>query len=196
MTHKIAGFIASMLQKSKVIEDDDSIFYQYGFEILIDTVLQTILLLIIGILLGKPMETLVFLIIFTLIRRYSGGYHANSKLKCTLVSTFVMLISIGLPIFFSNTISYIVGAVLAIITIWVFAPVEHPNRPLTDNAIRHCRIYSRVLTVLTGIVILVLNIYKPEYAYTASLSLFSVAILIIVQRGENKNERTESNEVS
>ena len=73
MTHKIAGFIASMLQKSKVIEEDDSIFYQYGFEILIDTVLQTILLLIIGILLGKPMETLVFLIIFTLIRRYSGG---------------------------------------------------------------------------------------------------------------------------
>ena len=107
-----------------------------------------------------------------------------------------MLISIGLPIFFSNTISYIVGAVLAIITIWVFAPVEHPNRPLTDNAIRHCRIYSRVLTVLTGIVIFVLNIYKTEYAYTASLSLFSVAILIIVQRGENKNERTESNEVS
>ncbi len=196
MTHTMAGFISSILVKNKLIEEEDSIFYQYGFEILIDTVLQTILMLIIGILLGKPMETLVFLIIFTSIRRYSGGYHADSKLKCTLVSTFVMLISIEFPIFFTNRVSYIIGAILSIITIWVFAPVEHVNRPLTDEAKKHCRIYSRILTVLTAIAILVLNIYKPEYAYTASLSLFMVAILIIVQKGGNKNERTEGNEIS
>lgn len=196
MTHMIAGFVASILEKNKLIDGEDSIFYQYGFEILIDAVLQTILLLIIGILLGKPMETLVFLIIFTSIRKYSGGYHANTKLKCTLTSTFVMLISIGLPIIFENRIIYALLALLAIIIIWIFAPVEHPNRPLTDDTIKHCRIYSRALTLVLGVVILVLNIYKPKYAYTASLSVFMVAILIIVQKGAKKNEKSEGNEGS
>ena len=63
--------------------------YVYGFELIISSIIETGALLLVGFLIGKFVETILFLVSFSSIRFFSGGYHANSYFKCfavTLVS--------------------------------------------------------------------------------------------------------------
>lgn len=61
MTYRAAGSISLFLCQKGLIDSDDTDIYQYGFEILMDSVLETLFLLILGIAFGKLMETLVYM---------------------------------------------------------------------------------------------------------------------------------------
>ena len=68
--------------------------YVYGFELIISSIIETGALLLVGFLIGKFVETILFLVSFSSIRFFSGGYHANSYFKCfavTLVNYFLVL---------------------------------------------------------------------------------------------------------
>ena len=71
MTHRAAGSISLFLCQKGLIDSDDTDIYQYGFEILMDSVLETLFLLILGTAFGKLMETLVFVLSFTILRKYN-----------------------------------------------------------------------------------------------------------------------------
>ena len=65
--------------------------YVYGFELLISSIIETGALLFVGFLIGKFIETILFLFSFSSIRFFSGGYHANSYIKCFVVTLFSYL---------------------------------------------------------------------------------------------------------
>ena len=76
MLHRLSERIAlSVYNSSDKIPLD---IYIYGFELLVSSVIETISLLLIGLLTGKFVETVIFIISFSSIRVFSGGYHANS----------------------------------------------------------------------------------------------------------------------
>ena len=76
MLHRLSERIAlSVYNNSDKIPLD---IYIYGFELLVSSVIETISLLLIGLLTGKFVETVIFIISFSSIRVFSGGYHANS----------------------------------------------------------------------------------------------------------------------
>ena len=56
--------------------------YVYGFELIISSIVETGALLLVGFLISKFVETILFLVSFSSIRFFSGGYHANSYFKC------------------------------------------------------------------------------------------------------------------
>lgn len=47
-----------------------------------------------GLILHIAIESIVFFILFCLIRSYAGGVHASSELKCTVYTTSTLLICI------------------------------------------------------------------------------------------------------
>lgn len=184
MTHRIAGAIAGILYRNHMIEEEDSEVYQYGFEIVIDSVLETLLLMVIGFLIGKTMQTILFILTFTVIRRYSGGFHASTKLRCVMTSIFLFLMAVILSSldFAYRELCYACLGVVANVIIWIYAPVEHYKKPLEPETIVRCRRYSRVLATLYGIAMLILNVFRPEYAGVIGITLLQVAGLIIIQR--------------
>lgn len=60
MPHRAAGSISFFLYQKGMIEKDDMDIYQYGFEIFIDSFLEIIMLLLLGILWRKLPETVAF----------------------------------------------------------------------------------------------------------------------------------------
>ena len=76
MLHRLSERIALF-----VCNDSDKIpldIYIYGFELLVSSVIETISLLLIGLCTEKLIDTIIFIISFSSIRVFSGGYHANS----------------------------------------------------------------------------------------------------------------------
>ncbi len=81
---KLSECIAVGLARSSVIQNEDVELYAYGFYILISKLLFLIISLIFGVILNIVLESLVFYVLFSIIRAYAGGVHAP-KLSAILM---------------------------------------------------------------------------------------------------------------
>lgn len=60
MTHRLAGILSDYLSREQMIEKDEADIYQYGLEIFMDGVLETLLLVVLGILWGQILAKHLF----------------------------------------------------------------------------------------------------------------------------------------
>ena len=87
MIQRFSKIILEYLLKSNVIEntDTDKEYYQYGIEITISSLLNIFLILVIGTVTRSFFESIIFLICVIIIRQFTGGFHADTYLKCNLI---------------------------------------------------------------------------------------------------------------
>ena len=149
----VADFVEFLIQNGSLEEKyrEDSI---YGLTLAIEKAVAYVVLLGIAFFLGKPVEGLVFLISFLLLRQTTGGFHAKTFFGCLFGSgvTFFLVLEILAPL----TERYLLPAgilfLFSIICIFCFSPVNHPNLMLTGEEKRRHRYLSRgVLALETGV---------------------------------------------
>ncbi|MCD7840625.1 MAG: accessory gene regulator B family protein, partial [Erysipelotrichaceae bacterium] len=105
MITSMAHYIAVFLLKNDVINKENLNIYIYGFELMISSGINIVTTIVLGVLFSKLTECLVFLISFILLRKYCGGYHANSYLKCnTIFTTNIIIVVLILKIGVTSTI--------------------------------------------------------------------------------------------
>ena len=113
---------------------------------------------IIGCLFSMLFEAIVFLIAFSFLRSYAGGFHASSSGKCYIFSSLTMVAALLIikyvDNFFANCIFVLLGTSLCLI----FAPVESKNKPLD---IIEKSVYRKrtVLTLALVLIVLVLAFF-------------------------------------
>lgn len=88
---------------------------KFGLSIIINLLITLILSLLVGIVSGKPTETLATYIILLLIRYISGGSHFKSALHCIIFST------ISISIIPHVTLSEVYNLILMIVSLILFA---------------------------------------------------------------------------
>ena len=59
--------------------------YVYGIELTLSSLAGMLVVLFMGLISGFLIESIIFMISLSIIRIYSGGYHARSYLKCNLL---------------------------------------------------------------------------------------------------------------
>lgn len=149
MLNKMAVKITDKLVLKKIVSDDMADIYIYGFELLISFFFSTIGVLIIGMILGRFLQTLMFLATFILLRSFTGGYHANTYSVCSLVTFslfgFVLFLAevVLVPLFL-----YLILGVAGTVVMLLFVPIEHPNKKLSDDQKRKYKIISLVLFLI------------------------------------------------
>lgn len=136
MINYLSYNIADYFYLNKVIEEEEKVIYVYGLQLIMSTVVGITLIIIIGLILNKFLLSLIFLMTFISIRMYSGGYHANSYVKCnlTLISIFLTVL---MAIKFTPMNYIIIISVIMIIStyyiIYKYAPVDNENKRLTEK---------------------------------------------------------------
>ncbi|MDE5909710.1 MAG: accessory gene regulator B family protein [Lachnospiraceae bacterium] len=90
--------------------------------------------LIIGILFGVLPQSIIFMLTFCSLRRYAGGYHADSQKRCYVISFAVIIITFWMIKILPY---YIIADVFinmsCLVLILFLAPVENQNRQLETN---------------------------------------------------------------
>ena len=149
MLNKMAVKITDKLVLKKIVSDDMADIYIYGFELLISFFFSTIGVLIIGIILGRFLQTLMFLATFILLRSFTGGYHANTYAVCSIVtfSLFGIVLLLAEFVFVPLYLYPILGLIGTIIMVWQ-VPIEHPNKKLSDDQKRKYKVISLVLFLM------------------------------------------------
>lgn len=182
MTQRIAHSISLFLCQKGEIEIEDIDIYEYGFEVLLDAVLEIGLLIIIGCILGKGIFTVYFISTFVILRSFTGGYHAKTKIKCMTFTLAIYLVNLLLAYMWLDVWIYIVIAIVGSYIIWIYAPIQHGNKALSEIVKKRNRGISRGLVVMMLFEILILNKWMPIISNMLAITLIEVAILIIMGR--------------
>lgn len=192
MISYISNSIAGLLLKKNIINEERLPVCQYGFEIMVSTVLGFLLVILCGVVLGMLPHAVLFYAMFVAVRMPTGGYHAQTHLKCkmTLVSCslFVLIISKFFELSFAVQAAMLVFYLAAVL---IFAPVEHVNVPLTDED----KVKNRIIAIITAFILTGVNIagfrWFREISRTAVLTLFIIAVLMIIPQFQKKNHNSQ-----
>lgn len=171
--------------------------YVYGFELLLSSLIETGAIILIGCLLGKFLETILFLLSFSSIRFFSGGYHAKSYLRCFIVT----LISYFLILFMTDTLSYLSPNYIALIAFAIIiyslilfikiCPVRSNGKTIF-NPQKQKMLSIIVLCINVILAIALLIIYQNIILIIVLPTVFIVDALIIIEKinqGVEKNEK-------
>lgn len=200
MVSKFSDFLLSILIKADAIDNNKEIvdYYRYGFEITISSILNIILIILVGALSHNLKESFFFLICFVPLRLATGGYHANSYLKCNIL--FVIAFSLLLIIYnLSKEILTEYAAVIMVafsLTIFItVCPIENKNKPLSDGVKCKNKKMSIILGTVYGVIGLGSKVLSYDigviFLYTLTLISFLVIAAIFQDlRKEGHDEKS------
>lgn len=184
MISEISKRTAGFLSKNMIIETEYEEVYAYGIEILLSTILNFIVALIIAIISHEFVACLINLTAFVTIRIYAGGYHADTHLRCMTILIGVLLIFIFVIKVISLKLMMILSPILLIISaviIFKYAPVEHPNKPLSDK--KKLKLRRKALISLSIWILFCICFYfiKIEFTFYAVSGIFSLTVALIAE---------------
>lgn len=167
--------------KNEYIEKGQYEEYLYILTMLLNIIVTDITTLIIGAFMGMIWECITFWIIYKVLRKYCGGFHFSTSLKCYL-STCIMcpIILIIIKYIPSNMIDLTILTFITAIIMLVLSPVPAVNKPLDND---ETRVFGKIarISILTAVIVYNIMICMKFYTVSKiiSLSIISVAIFMI-----------------
>ena len=167
LADKLTTFICSHIDMPPEMAD----VYRYGFEITISSILNIILVLCCGLIVGDILASVVYLFVFIFLRLFTGGYHATNYLRCNRV-----LIDLNADIRILEAI--LLASILPII---IFAPVKNPHKELTPKKVRKHRVISIVVYIFLSALALTAILFEIQYGTLIVVTLTAVSVMILVE---------------
>lgn len=184
----ISDNIAFYLLENGYIQESELPIYKYGLSGFCNSVFQLGVIMLLGILTGTIPETIVFIIVFVSTRRFLGGYHANTKIKCLMWDILIWAITTNTYVASatSNVICFgIIVFVFSLIVTCRYAPIENVHKQLTIAQKKYNKKKGMVMICAFSVGAMVMCGVSIKVTYTIFMTLLSVAILILAGRRAN-----------
>lgn len=168
----------------------------YGCELILTSIIGLLLLIALSFLIGHPMAWLFFVMGFAPHRTTAGGYHADTRIKCYIVTSGMLLLgTLAAYSFTWNKYTYFVISLISAALVLHLAPLAAANKPLSDKQHRKNRIRSLIVisaNIFIAVIFAVLDLVSEEAniyfagIFFASTSLIMEKIKIFFERGKTK----------
>lgn len=175
----MSRIIADWCKRNHCVSDEEYAVVLYGLEVMFNTSLKLIGIILIGILLGSFREVLLSMIVFCSMRYWAGGWHSDTHLGC--FST--MLAFCVSPSFLKGieeawvTPVWIGMIAYSLFKIFRYAPQNSKVNPITDEKIlRRKRIGS--IAECVALVILVSVCQNTALGWLVIAPLFFEAVTL------------------
>ena len=181
----ISKEIANNLEKRKIINKEDVEIYAYCFDFILENILFTGIIILIGITFHSLPISILFTLILVL-RRFTGGFHASTQSLCTVLSfsTFIITLFTVKLLITSNinyTFTFILLYIIAASIILLLAPVEHKNKRFSNNMKQSLQKKSRFyLGIITLGNYIFFHFHLKLYYTTTTICVMIIAINLLV----------------
>lgn len=176
MISKLSSGIVKVLIRQSVVDKENEELYDYGFFILLSQILYFIIALLIGILLNVIPHSIIFYIAFSFVRRYAGGYHASTEIRCeisTAISIIACISIIKLSQFYDFNIILLIISAISAICIFVLCPLDTPEKPLSEKEFKYFRKISWLILLIITILIIISYVLSWKFIFApCCMSLF------------------------
>ncbi len=195
MITSLAHYITGILCKNHIINSRQSDVYIYGFEIMISGIINIIIGLTLGIIFSQVFESILFLIAFIFMRKYCGGYHADTYFKCNsifLFHIFIVMSILKINFHYSLMLHSIIGLICITINI-IFAPVDNQYKPLNYEEKNKYKKIALFIGLFFFCSSSILYFHFLNFCIVMDMALGSVAISMIIEKlrkGCDKSEKS------
>lgn len=164
MINKLSAILSEQLSSRQKSTSDEKEIYAYSIEVLLSLVINLIILSITASILHKIPELIIFIMFFSGLRTFAGGYHAKTHIECMTISFIIFivssmsstwLVSIGKAVL-------IIGILISIMLVFIYAPTDSENKPLNNNEKIKFRMISRGIVILFSFIIVFLYISRAQ----------------------------------
>lgn len=182
---KLSQSIVNFISRNMTIDDEEMLdVYKYGIEITLSSILNFVLIIVSSLILRDLTAGVVFMALFIFLRSYTGGYHAETYLRCNIVFVCTFIITYFLAEFFEyidSDISILAITVIFYIPIRVFSPVKNRHKILTEVKRKCSRIVSTIVYFLSLLLTVLLCYHDIRYGYLLAATDIAVSVLILVE---------------
>ncbi len=192
MLHNTAKKITNYMVNRQIITEDTFEIYQYGFEIIISTLLTSLSIMIVASLADSFQTGILFFLISIPLKVTAGGYHASTYFKCFIISNLEYL-GISMMAKFLSTfpipVLIWIGILLACSCyIFINCPVKNPNHPVDDDVLLKNKRFAHLFLFIDCFVIIFLyNSIRFQYLPNFMvLSIMAIAIFIFPAKRKEK----------
>ena len=192
MITRLGDIIARKLVISGSIPSEDAELYSYGFFLLLSKGLYLVVVSILGAALGIFWQSILFYLLFSVLREYAGGIHAKTELGCMINTTLVLFLSVGTLRYLVQSQNLAAATALlffGFVVIFFLSPLDSSEKPLSTSERQYYQRVSRGLAaayVILGIGTAVTN-WVLIYILAVSEALTGILLLcgfLCQRRGE------------
>lgn len=187
----ISNTIANTLWTQGIIQEEDLEICRYGLGIFISSLLEVLSIFVISFFIGNRFETMLFFVSFVPLRIYAGGYHANTRLSCYLLSLAVYAVFTAIIYILPQSLYVTVNLLItvsALVVVLIAAPIIHKNKTVNNFEKAHYRKISIFICLSETLTILLLTAIFPYSKYIVSLaigqSVVTVSMLAAIIKGK------------
>lgn len=174
-------FVQDMVNNG-IIEKEDTELYCFGIDALKTYIGAVIMTLGIGILFGSFWESLIFFISFKLLRAEAGGYHADSRKRCNLISITMLICTLAIISVYATKISFavlLICLICSVIVVFIFAPLPHNNKPITDTERVYHKRRARLFVLVESLVAMLLYSKFRDFSITVMMAEIDISLSLI-----------------
>lgn len=194
MINKISAILSEELSSRQKSTVDEKEIYAYSIEVLLSLIFNLIILSVTAIILKKIPELIIFIMFFSGLRTFAGGYHAKTHVECMSISFVIFIISAMSNTWFVafGKIVMIVGILASVLLVFIYAPTDSENKPLNSNEKNKFMMISRIIVVIFSVIILFLYAIRTQ---THNIYLTAVVAMAIESLSLNKLINTQHKKI-
>lgn len=187
---KFSASLCCLLNKINPRDEDDNITIQYGVELILDNLLKLLFIQLLGILLGKGVETFIVLFVFCTLRLQAGGIHAKTNMGCFLGMLLIWFLSLSGAVTFKLNLLNVMTIYMFSLTVFVcMVPKSKNITYFTRSAI----LRKKTTSILLLSLLVLIAVYNENLR---ELIIYPVALEVLtllppnkdVMKGDFKNE--------
>lgn len=131
------------LKNELKLSEDKLEIVTFGYRLFIYSILGYSFIVVLALLFGTLGASLTAAITASLFRIFSGGAHASTQKRCTIIGAVIFnLIGLTATICYNSISLYLINllfwitAIVALITFILYAPADTPGKPITTKVQR------------------------------------------------------------
>lgn len=163
-----------LISKSK--QDLDIDIVKYGYKLLVSSIVGTLMVLLVAFFIFKIEDATIFSISFSVLRRYSGGYHCKTYVQC---NSLLLLAYFGSVVWMKiemHTIEYML-VIITLLHIIRIAPIKNKNRILDGDQIKRIKNKMRIIAAFYFLVPIYCWIFSLKSVIGYSIVLTSLLMI-------------------
>lgn len=176
-------YIRFQTERGLLLNEEKGV-YRYGYILLLETFINCMVSLLIGLVMKDMISVLIFLFTFIPLRSYAGGYHADKVWKCILLSNFciVFVILLARVIDMLNYVNVLKNIDVFIdIIIFLLSPVDSDKKTLSNN---ERKVYKRIVFYILAFQV-VFSVLLSDRAEIVALAHIIIMVSICQQKKRN-----------
>lgn len=179
------------------ITKEDISLYAYGFELMFSVVINIAGMLFLAIIVGQYLSWFWFLLALIPLRLSAGGFHAKTHFRCiTLTLVVFLLCLLGIQTVPNELWKpmYIITTITLNISIWYLAPVQTPNKPLSEREIQINRRWAIIISIIDTLIGLYAYIANTPALTAYFMGVLAATISLVAGKIRNIQQRTLEDE--